>query len=531
MDKKKNYYTSRCLEKLVERNRLPMLFVGSGFSKRYLNNSPTWNELLYEIAHAINVTENQMIAMRQSYIASHPHATEGDICKYTGSKLTEIFANKVESGELDLDEIFTKEEISEISRKGIPFVKMLIAKILKNYDLKTGAKYENELKELKKLQETIGAVITTNYDTFLEKEIFNNFTVYSEQSQYYMSDSEGIGEIYKIHGSITSPSTLIFDEHDYENFDKNLRGVASKILSLALDYPIIFLGYSLEDDNIIKILETLVDCLSSSQLEKLSQNIIYVNWTPRQYKLYENKRTINKDGRLLQMTSIDTDNFYVIYKYLQKFMPSERPERVRKYKRMIRELVIKSNAGTPTFVSEQNIDRLNNDNQLVVAFGARDKFAQKGVIGIKIDDMIRDVLEQKQYNADLCKSIGFDAYTSDAGFKKTNFVPVFYYLKKIDKSIWESNEKILFAYKNCLAKVEEIVKNDKIKQFSKEEFDIAFDSITTYLICDVAVKSYALDKMNYQEFIETLNKCVEICGTNDPRFRRAIMYADLKRIE
>lgn len=39
---------STILKNLVEMKRLPVLFIGSGFSKRYLKNYPTWIELLKE---------------------------------------------------------------------------------------------------------------------------------------------------------------------------------------------------------------------------------------------------------------------------------------------------------------------------------------------------------------------------------------------------------------------------------------------------------------------------------------------------
>jgi hypothetical protein len=34
------------LEELVSTNRYPIVFIGSGISKRYLSGSPSWDELL-----------------------------------------------------------------------------------------------------------------------------------------------------------------------------------------------------------------------------------------------------------------------------------------------------------------------------------------------------------------------------------------------------------------------------------------------------------------------------------------------------
>ena len=38
----------------------------------------------------------------------------------------------------------------------------------------------------------------------------------------------------------------------------------------------------------------------------------------------ESEKTIHKNGKTLRMTNISTDNYLVLFKYLQKFIPSEK---------------------------------------------------------------------------------------------------------------------------------------------------------------------------------------------------------------
>lgn len=522
---------SWCLERLVMKKRIPMLFIGSGISKRYIENYPTWDELLTGIAQIIGVNKNQLLAMKQSITNENPSADLFDIYKTVGSRLTELFRTKVESGDLDLNSVFTNDEIAEIEAKRIPFIKMLIAKSMKSYTLLSDTKIENELKEFRKIQETIGAVITTNYDQFLEKEIFNNFVVYSDQTQYYMNDCSGIGEIYKIHGSVTSPQNIVFNKSDYENFESNLKGVASRILSLAFDYPIIFMGYSLEDHNVQNILYTLIDCLSDTQLKDIAQNIIYVNWKPGEFRLVQTRKTITSNGRSLTMTNIDTDNYYAIYKYLQRFTPSERPERVRKYKKMIRELIVKSNTGQKTIIAAQNLDKLNSDNNLVVAFGNKETFSFKGLIGFSVQDMINDVLAQTEYSSERAKSIGVDAYNQNSSFVKTNYIPIFYYLKLIDKSLWENEPKIKAAYSNCEKMIKTLMDDTKIRVMDFDSLRENRANLAMYRLFSVAIKSYAVGLISYQEYIQFLNEIAkDKKNRNDTYFRKAITYADYKLI-
>lgn len=528
---KKKYYTSKVLDNLISQKRIPLLFIGSGISKRYLQDYPTWDELLANIASCIGISKSQLIAMKQEITDNNRNASIGKINQAIGEQLTNIFRKKVIDNEIDLTTIFSEKEIEQINKKNISFVKMLIAKQLSNYKITDRQYYINEINELKKLQYSIGAVVTTNYDTFLENEIFPGFSVFVDQSQYYMSDSVGIGEIYKIHGSTTYPESIIFNESDYANFESNLRGVAAKLLTLAMDYPIIFIGYSLEDEDILNILNTLIDCLSKEQLANLSQNIIYVNWKEREHRLFEQKKVVTNNGKSLHMTCINTDNFYVLYKYIQKFMPTEKPERIRKYKKMIRSLISQSNAGEKTIIcAEQNLNDLKASNNLAIAFGEKEALSDKGLVGIGIDDILRDVFNQRPYTPNSANNLVSKAYIKNSHFTKTQFVPIFYHIKQCDNLDLLKDQKVSALFDNC-AKNESLFLKENNTTYNITELNATLkkEPVVMYKFLKSVISSYIAKKITYDDYINLLKKIYsagKLKPNDESTLKKAITLAD-----
>lgn len=142
--------------------------------------------------------------------------------------------------------------------------------------------------------EIIPCVITTNYDSILEHDIFEDrFKVYSRVSDYYLSGSQGIGEIFKIHGTCEDPATMILNQDDYIHLDNESKIVTAKILSVLCDYPMLIMGYSLEDADIKGILDDLISSLDDEKLREVEKNIIYVGYSPNQrfQKLCDECRT------------------------------------------------------------------------------------------------------------------------------------------------------------------------------------------------------------------------------------------------
>ena len=528
MKRKKKYIDSKCIQALIKKERIPLLFVGSGLSKRYLKNYPSWDELISYVAETIGISESQLLAMQQEITDSNPSESKGVINAKIGSKLTKVFREKVISGKINLEDIFSDEEMHIIKKDNITFIKMLICKKLSSYEITDNPKYLSELTELKKLQSNIGAVVTTNYDKFLENEIFNNFDVFVEQSQYYMTECTGIGEIYKIHGSVSSPNSIIFNWEDYMNFEANLKVVAAKLLNLSLEYPIIFIGYSLEDENILKILNTLVDSLTTEQTNILSKNLIYIEWKKSEEYLRENEKSINKDGKSLKLTCITTDNYFVLYKHLQKFVPAEKPERVRKYKKMIHQLILNNNKGVTSIIANDNLDKLNSEGKLVIAFGEMNTFARFGVNGIKTEDLIKWVLDQKKdITNELANSIFVDYYLTTK-VANGNYVPMFYISKFTDDHL--DAPKLLNMKDRLNSWIGKINNNSNLPLYNNiNELKEASSHLASYKYIFCIMKSYYNKKINYNECLLLLKELNSKEGfLKDSNFRKAISYIDLQ---
>ena len=50
-----------CIKNLLAYNRVPLLFIGSGITKRYIEDYPSWEQLLNRLAIAIGLSNSQYV--------------------------------------------------------------------------------------------------------------------------------------------------------------------------------------------------------------------------------------------------------------------------------------------------------------------------------------------------------------------------------------------------------------------------------------------------------------------------------------
>ena len=111
----------------------------------------------------------------------------------------------------------------------------------------------------------IDGIITTNYDDLIEA-IFPKFTKYVGQNELIFSSVLNIGEINKIQGCIYQPDSMVLTDEDYKGFNQKNAYLAAKLITIFIEHPIIFMGYSINDSNIIELLKSIVCCLDQDKI-------------------------------------------------------------------------------------------------------------------------------------------------------------------------------------------------------------------------------------------------------------------------
>jgi hypothetical protein len=518
------------LEKLIESKRMPVLFIGSGISKRYLYKYPNWSELLEMSFKKINSDSFQYQKhidnlTRQGFSSFDINIKMGTIIENEFN--TAFFDRKIKVG--------TSANPAWVKR-GISPYKMFLALYFKKLRVNTSPNLQDELAKFKQLKNKISAVITTNYDLLLENVIFpSDYTVFTHQNELFSSDSYNISEIYKIHGRATDAGSIIITEKDYNNFAKSRKLIIAKMLTLFAESPIVFLGYSFTDEDVQSIILEFLECLTEKELENINEHFIFVSYKKGQQDLFEIKRTLTtQSGAEIPITEIQTDNFSAIYDILNKITPGIAPSRIRETRKLVKHIVDQSISAEQAESVIVGIDDLSNidlsSKPLAIAIGYRESILNKYGYGLLSDEMIlEDILFDNKH---------FDAYEMCANrFKSlayTRLIPVFKYVKNAGfKPIPNSKLSIYIDTHNSKEKIISKSVEKSIQNLPEiKSHELLMKQLSSV---DVLNKKAGLLLKNINNFdidvirevCKYLYKYDSIAATHSTNFKRCVMYIDL----
>ncbi|WP_299722764.1 SIR2 family protein [uncultured Tateyamaria sp.] len=300
---------------LLEYECQPILFIGSGLSKRYFG-APTWRELL-EAVFSMMPNGTQRYEYTRQKLDDDPIAI--------GSELADqVFEWAWAEGRSEFPEEFYASTVSKDC-----FVKYLACRHLEELTPlvdDASAEYLSELAALAEIKPH--AIITTNYDLFLE-QVFEGYETITGQS-IIRYNTNSFGEIYHIHGDVTEPSTIVLTKGDYDEWSKKKKYVSAKLLTYFAEHPVFIFGYGLGDENVKSIMRDIGELVADES--GLIRNVYQVVW--RSGELEENppdQALFAVDGKEYRTKAIHTKDLKWVFSALksQSALTSINPKLVR----------------------------------------------------------------------------------------------------------------------------------------------------------------------------------------------------------
>ncbi|CUI33258.1 SIR2 family protein [Pseudomonas sp. S 311-6] len=369
----------------------PILFVGSGFSKRYAAG-PNWEELLATLAAQCPLIDKDFAYYKQTY--------SGDL-KRIGS----IFTDAYREWAWGKGKSHFPADYFAASAPADIFIKHSIAGILENLGPNAGgsygdAKLDSEIEALKNI--SAHAIITTNYDQVIEP-LFPEYDVIVGQ-QIMRKGYLAIGEIFKIHGCRTSPSSLVFNEADYQRFEEDHKYLSAKLLTYFIEHPLIFIGYRADDPNIKAILYDVHRMVRSATTD-LIPNIYILQWdesiTEASYPAREHVISVAPDINI-RIKSISAASFDWVF---QAFGQAGDLEKINT--KLLRALMARSVELIRSDIPKKNIEI--NFEQLEHAVESGESFAR--LFGVtSLSDPSKVNLDYKYAATGVGQKLGYDTW-------------------------------------------------------------------------------------------------------------------------
>lgn len=110
-------------------------------------------------------------------------------------------------------------------------------------------------------------ICTTNFDKLIESSFnkeTNRIEIINNENKLSVFDKEKIA-LYKFHGDFDAPRDMIITERDYKRFTEEKNLLYTEMKSIFTKYTIIFIGYSLRDQDSRMILEDIRKILGNLQ--------------------------------------------------------------------------------------------------------------------------------------------------------------------------------------------------------------------------------------------------------------------------
>ena len=360
----------------------PILFIGAGISLRYYEKAYSWESLLKTIATDLNKGNAQL------YLDLRNKAMDAQgTCDYPSlatalEEEIDIRLKDSSSKEDSIPQIWGVVnkifyETAENNRK-TSRLKIWVKELLSALELNQFRK--NEVPSFKKACEKVASIVTTNYDTFIEDHL--GFTPLLGNNILLSNPYQSV---YKIHGSVTDPSNMVLTKEDYDLFNHRYELIQAQLISLFIHNPIVFLGYSINDANIQKLLSVIFSYVdrNSDLGRKVAENFLCVQYERDSENLYIQEETfhirLGEREADIPINVLKTDKFIALYDALSKLQLPVEAIHLKRVEHAFRRIKLGGEIAVKLVGDLENVD----NRELVLAIGPRDR------IDVSLDKIYR----------------------------------------------------------------------------------------------------------------------------------------------
>lgn len=431
---------------LSEAGALPYLFIGSGISRRYIG-APDWINLLKKMSNRLETPFSKYTGLAEREVSPHlrdqKNLFNAEVATHIEKDYNEAFYEQKnlffrDCYEQNKQQAFLCDNFNPFKND----ICRLLDELLFNFNLETN-ELKDEIKLFKLLSsKNISGVITTNYDKFLEQEIFPDYETIIGNDTILTQNLIGIDELFKIHGCTSNPQNIIINSNDYQMYSKKESYLTAKMLTVFIEHPIVFMGFGMADPNIDNLLLSISNALNDDQISSLQNKFIFINFNSEiDNHNYEISSFTTHNINMLQ---ISISNYSLIYKELLNNSASFSPKVYKLIKNSIFEVIKRNDLTKSIIYLDPEIDENNLENvKAIVGFNLQklgtEDFSSYGLFSPTSVDLFRDLINNTfkfdQFSPEEIIKVIYNA-SNDGSFSGPLIKYIPHFSDELDKECW-----------------------------------------------------------------------------------------------
>jgi len=200
-------------------------------------------------------------------------------------------------------------------------------------------------------------------------------------------------------------------------------------MTIFMEYPIIFIGYSLSDRNIQNILSAMVECIPTDKYDTLKSRFVFIDYNADYDRYSISDLAIPfPSGKILSMTKITLSDFSILYNALKRKKSALPVKILRLFKEEFYNYVLTNTPSSNMRIAGIDDNRVS-DEELVLAICKPSMLSLHGLKGIKMDDWYQDILlNNLQFTADEMLTLSYPEV-----IRQSTKLPIYKYLSLAKK--------------------------------------------------------------------------------------------------